>query len=241
MRRSSARKNIRPPWRLLLAAGIAAALVSAGEVRAHFLWLTCERDTAAAAPLVQAFLSETPIPAGAEFLKHIEKAKITADGQTLAWSKQEETYSVSLPKRLPKMIDGFCDLGVMKRGETTFRLLYTARVQFEPLAASEPEAGDLLRARLVERAGQSPVVVVSFRGRPAAGAVVKAYPEEGDPVELKTDQKGRIDHPGVAVGAHRSAVQMDREDRPARLEGKSYTEIRHYATLTVAPDRQAAD
>ena len=86
----------------------------------------------AAAPLVHAFLSETPVPAGAEFLKHIEKAKITADGQTLSWSKQEDTYSVSLPKRLPKMIDGFCDLGVMKRGETSFRLLYTARVQFEP-------------------------------------------------------------------------------------------------------------
>ena len=70
-------------------------MVSAGEVRAHFLWLTCERETAPLRRSVEAFLSETPIPAGPEFLKHIEKAKITADGQTLAWSKQEDTYSVS--------------------------------------------------------------------------------------------------------------------------------------------------
>ena len=142
MRRSNARKKTRPVWRLVLASGMALALISAGEVQAHFLWLTCERDTRGGRAVVQAFLSETPVPAGPEFLKHIEKARITADGQTLTWSKQEETSSVSLPQSLPNMIDGFCDLGVMKRGETTFRLLYTARVQFEPSQASEPEAGD---------------------------------------------------------------------------------------------------
>lgn len=234
MRRSSARKKTRPLWRLLFASGVVLALISAGEVRAHFLWLTCERDSAGAAPRVEAFLSETPIPAGPEFLKHIEKARITADGQTLKWSKQEETYSVSLPQSLPKMIDGFCDLGVMKRGETTFRLLYTARVQFAPSRGSDPEAGDHLRARLVERSGQTPVVAVSFRGRPAAGAVVKAFPEEGDPVELKTDQNGQVDHPGVATGRTGLLFKWV-EKTPGEAEGKAYTEVRYYATLTVAP------
>ena len=223
----------RSPWPPFLAAGIALAVISCGEARAHFLWLTCERETPAAAPLVHAFLSETPIPAGSEFLKHIEKAKITAGGRTLSWSKLEDTFSVSLPKRLPKLIDGFCDLGVMKRGETSFRLLYTARVQFEPVPASEPETGDLLRARLVRRAGQSPVVVVSFRGKPARSAVVKAYPEVGDPIELKTDQEGRIDHPGVAEGRTGLLVKWV-EKAPGTFEGKPYSEVRHYATLTVA-------
>ena len=99
---------------------------------------------------------------------------------------------------------------------------------------SEPEAGDLLRARLVRKAGQSPVVVVSFRGKPAAGAVVKAYPEVGDPIELKTDQEGRIDHPGVAEGRTGLLVKWV-EKAAGTFEGKSYAEVRHYATLTVAP------
>jgi N-acetylneuraminic acid mutarotase len=234
MPRSIARMHILPRWRALLAAGMALAVITCGQVKAHFLWLTCEREGPASAPVVHAFLSETPVPAGAEFLKHIEKAKITAGGQTLSWSKQEDTYSVSLPRRPLKLIDGFCDLGVMKRGEISYRLLYTARVQFEPVPASEPEAGDLLRARLIRSGGQSPVVVVSFRGRPAGSAVVKAYPEVGDPIELKTDQDGQIDHPGVALGRTGLLVKWI-EKAPGTFDGMSYTEVRHYATLTVAP------
>jgi N-acetylneuraminic acid mutarotase len=233
MPRSNEPNQFRPPWRALLASGLALAVISCGEVKAHFLWLTCEREAPSAAPVVHAFLSETPVPAGAEFLTHIEKAKITADGQTLSWSKQEDTYSVSLPNRLPKIIDGFCDLGVMKRGETSFRLLYTARVQFEPVSDSEPEARDLLRARLIRKAGQSPVVVVSFRGKPVASAVVKAYPEVGDPIELKTDQEGRINQPAVAEGRTGLLIKWI-ENAPGALDGKSYAEVRHYATLTVA-------
>ena len=64
-------------------------------------------------------------------------------------------------------------------------------------------------------------MVVSFRGQPAAGAVVKAYPEEGDPVELKTDQEGRIDHPGVASGRTGLLIKWI-EKSPGEAEGKSY-------------------
>ena len=168
MPRLNARHSIWSAWRLAFAAGIALAAISFGEVKAHFLWLTCERETPTAPPSVRAFLSETPVPAGPEFLKHIEKATITAGGHTLSWSKQEDTYRVNLPKAIPGAIDGFCDLGVMKRGEQTFRLVYTARVQFEPSNAADHEAGDFLRARLEKREGQASVVTVRFRGKPAS-------------------------------------------------------------------------
>ena len=160
MRRSSPRKNIRPTWRLLLAAGFALCVVSAGDVRAHFLWLTCERDTPAAAPVVQAFLSETPVPAGAEFLKHIEKARITADGKTLSWSKQEDTYSVSLPKTSAQD-----DRRILRPGRDETRRADLSLAVHGPRSVRAidrrptPKLGDLLRARLVERAGQAPVVV----------------------------------------------------------------------------------
>ncbi len=156
MPRLNARHRIWFAWRLPLAAGIALTVVSFGEVRAHFLWLTCEREAATGPPSVRAFLSETPIPAGPEFLKHIEKAKITAGGHTLSWSKQEDTYSVNLPKAIPGVIDGFCDLGVMKRGDQTFRLVYTARVQLEPSNAADPESGDFLRHASRKEKGKHP-------------------------------------------------------------------------------------
>ena len=234
MPRLNARHSIWSAWRLAFAAGIALAAISFGEVKAHFLWLTCERETPTAPPSVRAFLSETPVPAGPEFLKHIEKATITAGGHTLSWSKQEDTYRVNLPKAIPGAIDGFCDLGVMKRGEQTFRLVYTARVQFEPSNAADHEAGDFLRARLEKREGQASVVTVRFRGKPASGAVVKAYPEEGDPVEVKTDQEGRVQYAGVAEGRTGLLVKWV-EKSAGELGGKTYSEIRHYASLTVAP------
>src|SRR5262249_53889199 len=101
-----------------------------------------------------------------------------------------------------------------------------------------PEAGEFLRVRLVPRTAQSPIAVVSFAGRPAGGAVVKAYPESGDPIELKADPEGRIDHPGVAQGRTGLLAKWI-EKSPGTFDGKPYAEIRHYATLTVAPSREA--
>ena len=124
-------------------------MISYGEVRAHFLWLICEREYQPRRAVCEGVSQRDARSRGTEFLKHIEKAKITADGHTLSWSKQEDAYGVNLPKATPAVIDGFCDMGVMKRGDQTFRLLYTARVRLEPSNASDPESGDLLRARLV--------------------------------------------------------------------------------------------
>ena len=98
MRRSSARREF--------SAGLGGscsprALCSPGFRRGSqgaFSLADVRAEYADRAAVVQAFLSETPVPAGPEFLKHIEKARITADGQALTWSKQEDTYNVSLPQ-----------------------------------------------------------------------------------------------------------------------------------------------
>ena len=75
-------------------------------------------------------------------------------GKALDWVKGEETYRVNIPEPCPAVIDGYCDLGVMKRNEATFRLIYTARVQIGPSPAEEAEAPDHLRMRVVARPGQ---------------------------------------------------------------------------------------
>jgi hypothetical protein len=74
----------------MLAGALSIVLFAPGLAQAHFLWLTCEREQSK--PVVRAFLSETPIPEGPEFLKQIERARITAKGEALGWSKGEDTY-----------------------------------------------------------------------------------------------------------------------------------------------------
>jgi N-acetylneuraminic acid mutarotase len=234
MRRLPSSRTNRRAWPILLASAAGLALVAVPEARAHFLWLTSEREGKAGNPVVQAFLSETPLSAGPEFLKHIEKTRITADGHALTWTKGAETYRVSLPKRSVQSVDGFCDLGLMKRDGKVFRLLYTARVQFGPARAAGASADDQLWPTLVSRIGQSPTVVIQLGGRPVAGAVVKVYPEDKDPVELKTDADGHIDYPGIAQGQTALLVKWT-EKMPGKLDDKPFDEIRHYATLTVDP------
>src|SRR5262249_2201842 len=134
----------------------------------------------------------------------------------------------------PAVVDGFCDLGVMSRQGTTFRLLYTARLQFGPVPADHAEQADFLRIRLIARPGRSPATAVTFRGQPAAGAVVKAFPQEGAAVELKADAEGWVEYPGVAEGCAGLLAKWT-ENAKGERGGKSYGEVRYYATLTVAP------
>ena len=190
---------------------------------AHFLWLTAEGDK----PSVHAFLSETPTPDGPEFLKHIEHARITSGGKGLSWTKAEDTFRVNLLEPLPDVVDGFCDLGVKNRGGVSFSLIYTARVQFGPSAAGTAEEADHLRMRLVAQPGQAPFVLARFRGQPASGVVVKAFPAEGDAVELKSDQEGHVVHP--LVGKDGTAFIGKRfEKAPGNRDGKPYDEVRYY-------------
>ncbi len=211
---------------------LAATLTAPLPAAAHFLWLCCANEEGK--PVVRAFLSETPAPDGPEFLKHIAASKITAAGKTLEWTAEEDTYRVALPRPAPDIVDGYCDLGVMKRGGAAFRLIYTARAQLGPAAIGVAELPDHLRLRLVRRAGQTPVVVVSFRGKPAPAAVVKAFPEDGDPVELKTDDQGRLEYRLAADGKASLLAKWSTKESGS-LDGKSYDETRFYATLTVAP------
>jgi N-acetylneuraminic acid mutarotase len=232
MRNQSVKRTIGKTRPSTLAGVLAFALLVPGTADAHFLWLTCERE--AGKPVVQAFLSETPTAEGPEFLKSIERARITACEKALDWTKGEDTYRVNLPEPCPEAIDGFCDLGMMKRNGTTFRLIYTARVQLRTAPDGTAEAPDHLRLRLVARPGPVPIVVVSFRGKPAPGAVVKAFPEEGESVELKADAQGRVEYRPATEGRAGLLAKWS-EKTSGTLDGQSYDEVRYYATLTVAP------
>jgi N-acetylneuraminic acid mutarotase len=183
---------------------------------------------------LHAFLAETPVPEGPEFLKFIQGARITAGGKSLSWKKGEETYRVDLPAPRPPIVDGFCDLGIMTRKDETFRLLYTARVQYAASQEPESEASDHLRVRLVAAEDEAPAVVVSFRGKPVAGAVVKAFPDDGEPTERKTDEHGIVAVEGVAEGKVGLLAKWA-EPEEGEKDGKTYREVRYYATFTVAP------
>ena len=155
-------------------------------------------------------------------------------GRRWDWTRGEATYRVNLLEPCPGVVDGECDLGVMSRSGATFRLVYTARAQLGAASAQQAEAPDHLRMRIAAQPGRAPIVVVSFRGKPAGGAVVKAFPDEGEPVELKADAQGRLEYRPAAEGRAGLLAKWT-EKASGERNGKAYDEVRYYATLTVVP------
>jgi Kelch motif len=214
------------------AGALALALLAGGSAHAHFLWLTCEPEHGK--PVVRAFLSETPIPDGPQFLKHIEATKLSTTGKPLGWTKEENSYRVNLPNPNPEVVDAVCDLGLMTRGGATFRLIYTARAQLKAVSSKTAEAPDDLRVRLIARPERTPTVAVTFRNKPAVGAIVKAFPDEDEPVEVRTDSEGQVDYQPVAEGKAALLAKWSIKES-GTFDGKAYDEMRFYATLTIAP------
>jgi N-acetylneuraminic acid mutarotase len=237
--------NIRGPQRLYIIRssrvwGVVAAVLWLAQpmtARAHFLWLLAEKNGDAVE--LHAFLNEQPVPDLPEFMRHIENAKITIAGKPVTWSKTENRFLVPLPAEKPAEVDGWCDLGVMTRGPATFHLVYTARAQFTLPDADAKEALDGLRLRGVSRTAGKSDILVTFNGKPAPEAVVKVYPEQGDPVEIKTDAEGRLACEGVVEGKSALLAKWI-EPGAGESNGKAFTETRHYATLTVAPGAAAS-
>lgn len=214
------------------AALLLAAPLATRPAEAHFLWIKAEpspRPGGHAA--IRVFLNETPTPGGPEFLKLVRDVVPTSGGLPLPTTPSEETLDASWAGKLPRTIDAERDFGLKTKGEMSYRLCYTARAQSVAAAIDDAEKGTKLRVRAVSRSGQAAVQVL-FDGKPVADARIKAYPESGDPVELKADERGLATIPGLAEG--KTALWANWvESMPGELAGKPFSETRHYASLTL--------
>lgn len=217
--------------RLTLAATL-IAIATPQLTWAHFVWLLVERGERPGEAVLRAAFNELPEP-HPNFLKYVSDLKITVDGREVPSAMAEESRDARWAGRTPVMVDAERDLGVMTKGDATYRLLYTARAQTETVAADAKESAKALRVRLI-RTDDGPRVEVLFDGKPVAKARIHIYPEKGETIETTTDDQGRAAIDGLAAG--KSALWANWVDRtPGELGGKSFAETRHYATFTFAP------
>ena len=226
-----------PRYARFVAAALGLMLLCPTLTQAHFLWLTAEEEKGA--QVVRAFLSETPTPDSPDFLKYIQSSKISASGQPLEWTKDTDTYRVTLPATRPAAVDGYCDMGVSKRQDTVARLVYTARIQWGLISADEAELKDHLRLRVIGKAGDKSIVLATFQGKPTEGVEIKGLTEKGDPVVVKTDKDGKAELVGVVEGkVGLLGKYIDKTTGSA--DGKEFQESRYYSTLTVTPVADSA-
>ncbi|WP_169976785.1 Kelch repeat-containing protein [Tautonia rosea] len=200
---------------------------------AHFLWISGEREEDGSV-VAHAFFADQTVPDLPMFLKYLDSATYSIEGKPLSLNRGEDSDFVQLPENLPRVVDGELEFGIMNRGESTFRLMYTTRLQLGPLPTGTVEAGEGLRMSWLVDAEEPALIQVRFNGEPAARAEVKVYHEDGNDRTLIADDQGRVRCPDLADG--RAGLLAKWIDGTAgELDGTPYPESRHYATLMVTP------
>ncbi len=217
---------------------------TASPARAHFLWILVEPDSSANSPLVHqahVFLSETPVPESEKMLKFVDGVQVkTPHGAVVPLSKGSDSREGIWLGALPATLDAERDMGVTTRGDKSFRLAYTARMQSAPAKSADAEKLKGLRVRLIERDGASPALQVVNDAKPVADARVRVYPEKGDHFEVKSGPDGIVTltdeaHKKSLAEGHLAVFATWTDPTPGKAGDKTYSETRHYATWTAAP------
>ncbi|MEO6809861.1 MAG: DUF3386 family protein [Isosphaeraceae bacterium] len=217
---------------LMLTVVLLAPLAVSEFAEAHFLWVTAD-PSACCCQGARVTFGEVPDSGEAELIGRIENTKLWADGKALKVSKADDCLEAALPEPRPNAIDAVCDYGVVTKRGPAFLLQYAARTQATPQATdgASGEAADHPRLVWLAETGKTPIVRALWRGKGIANATVKVAPDEGEPREVQTNDQGDV--PVADLNNGTTLLLKVVENTPGSRDGRDYTEVRHYATLTV--------
>jgi formylmethanofuran dehydrogenase subunit E len=225
---------MRSTWNLLVAtvAGLACP-----ATHAHEMWLHSRPGTSAG--VIRLTFGDGPDLSAAERVAEIAGAKVWADGKPLKVERLPDSLEAGPLPAQPAVLSAFADRGVVTN-KTESSIIYLAAYAqsraIEPnQAANLGLGGDQVRLLLVSRLDGPPVVLTTWKGRPAANAAVKIFHGHGDPTETQTDSRGEIPCPDLREGPWSLLVEV--ADKTAgQRDGRSYTEIRFKATLVIGAE-----
>ncbi len=223
---------------------VALLLAAAAPARAHFVWLLPTEPGAKEAG-VRLVFSDTLKPDRPELLKKVARTRLFArdqDGNEVPVKAVEgaDALDVALPAGKFYAVAGVCRYGVSTHGGSEpFLLNYYPKafvgLATKPKAKAIVEPCDVLPLEIMVDVGaEAPALRVLWRGKPLAGAeVALLVPGEDKPVEGKTNADGTFPLKEPKQAGLYGARARHVEKKAGELDGKKYTEVRHYATLVV--------
>lgn len=210
-------------------------LAQVGTCQAHFLWLVTEGDK------VHVYFSEMAKPDDPSLLDRVTAAKVWAqvrDGRKtkttdIEIKKGEESLVGTLPE--DATVCGLThNYGLLTRGDVSFLLKYSAKIYTSPMPADWKSTNDAERLPLEvtpKMAGQKLQLLVTWKGKPLAGSAIQVEAEGMDKFEGTTNAEGLVEcEPVSGVLSVRAKHQ---EEIMGELDGKAYSSVRHYSTLTL--------
>jgi len=227
--------------RLASFVAVGALLLAAAPARAHFVWVSVEKDSSGK-PAAHVWFSELAEPDSAELLDRITSVKVTsrtAGGKpaAVAVTKQVQGNGGALVGAIPAgtpALSAHIKYGVITRGESTFLLQYSAKYldaaaqDFKALARDESLPLDVVP----QAEGSGYVLEVLFQGKPAAGAEIVVYDPTAAQLDLKTDDKGRCSLAAAKPGLYSIRARWIVKEA-GKEEDKEYPQVNYYSTVTL--------
>jgi hypothetical protein len=224
--------------------------LAVGPVQAHFIYLIPAKDQKAATMV----FSDTLAPDEAVPINKIAMTKLfalDAAGKPVAvkMTEMKHHFDVTADGERPVMIAGTCQYGVIaKKGESFLLLYHPKTVLMGPEGISDLpwllKGSKELPLEMV-KADESKVRVL-FQGKPLPAAEVALFTdaEDSKAVEGKTDAEGEYNIEAAFKSLDKKmppslvAVRIRHvEKKEGELDGKKYTEVRHYATMVIRPTK----
>ncbi len=160
-----------------------------------------------------------------------------ADGSAVEGKRTEakDHYLFAVNGKPPVEIGGTCVYGVLAKKGDPYLLVYHPKTILGD-AAKSPVIGkgwDKLPVEIIRVEGNRFGVLVNGKPAPADLEVFAIVPSKEDNATCKTDGKGQF----VVADLPKTGVLGLRvrhiEAKKGELDGKTYQEVRHYATLTL--------
>jgi formylmethanofuran dehydrogenase subunit E len=220
---------------IFLVATVAGLVSPAAD--AHELWLHARPSTNA--DVIRLTFGDGPDLSAAERVAEIAGTKVWADGKPLNVKRLPDGLEAGPLQAQPAVISAFVDRGVVTHKGESFIIYLAAYAQSRALELDQVGnlglGDDQARLLLVSRPDGPPVVLATWKGRPAANASVKIFHGQGDPTEAHTNNSGEIPCPDLREGPWSLLVQVV-DKTPGQRDGKSYSEIRYKATLAIGAE-----
>ncbi len=217
---------------------LALALLIPTVCHSHFIWLRPEVTGEQQA--LQVYFAEDASPDEPDLLTRlngmvVHQLREGLEPVVVPVTLGEKDLSGAVTEADKSLFIAQHDLGVMTRGDATFRLKYYAKTgpELGHPAWTKVDASKHLALDVVPvLKGKEIVVQVRFNGTPVAAAEVKASAGGMGDFEGSTSATGEATLPIGKAGVY-SIRAKHVEEQPGELDGKSYTSVRHYSTVAV--------
>jgi hypothetical protein len=215
---------------------LAAGLISPAT-HAHELWF--HAGTGGQSAPVRLSFGDSPEFGEAERVAEIADTKVWADGKPLEVKRLPDGLEAVPPHGQPAVLSAFADRGVVTYKGESFIIYLAAYAQSRVLDPNQTAnlglGDDQVRLLLVSRPTGPPVVLTTWKGKPAANASVKIFHGHDEATEVHTNDRGEISCPDLREGPWSLLVQVV-DKTPGQRAGRNYSEIRYKATLAISTE-----